>query len=312
MHPLWQVKQIITVEGDRFVDRCNNFGNRGAQKLWVAVMALVIWIGIYVRHLEHLKLYTDDTYSFDLAENFELYLPYNRLMPSKQVALLRLWDDIGIPHDNVKQVWGKTLTIIGFDVDPNAMTVTMPPDKLRDLLSAIQSFCFPAGNGRRHSLRRFMQMAGWINWALNIFPLLKPALSGLFGKIRGKQRPDALIYVNKQIRFELSWFASHARQSDGILIMESIAWRPVDANFVFFCDASLDGLGCYFPAFNTGFHAVAPVSAPLGNIFFLEALSVCWAIHIAHRLQLRGNIAIFTDNENTVALFNRLYSSFPA
>lgn len=188
----------------------------------------------------------------------------------------------------------------------------MPLDKLRDLLSAIQSFCFPAGNGRRHSLRQFMQMAGWINWALNIFPLLKPALSGLFGKIRGKQRPDALIYVNKQIRFELSWFASHARQSDGILIMESIAWRPVDANFVFFCDASLDGLGCYFPAFNTGFHAVAPVSAPLGNIFFLEALSVCWAIHIAHRLQLRGNIAIFTDNENTVALFNRLYSSFPA
>lgn len=88
MHPLWQVKQIITVEGDRFVDRCNNFGNRGAQKLWVAVVALVIWIGIYVRHLEHLKLYTDDTYSFDLAENFELYLPYNRLMPSKQVALL--------------------------------------------------------------------------------------------------------------------------------------------------------------------------------------------------------------------------------
>ncbi|KAF8335654.1 hypothetical protein F5887DRAFT_891788, partial [Amanita rubescens] len=46
-------------------------------------------------------------------------------------------------------------------------------------------------------------------------------------------------------------------------------------------------------------------------IFFLEALCVCWAIHIAHRHQLAGNIVIFTDNENTVSLFNRLYSSVP-
>jgi hypothetical protein len=93
--------------------------------------------------------------------------------------------------------------------------------------------------------------------------------------------------------------------------MESTSWRPAGADFVFFCDASLDGLGCYLPATNIGFHTGAPVSAPPGNIFFLEALCVCWAVHIAHRRRLQGNIAIFTDNENAVALFNRLYSSFP-
>ncbi|KIL58037.1 hypothetical protein M378DRAFT_52794, partial [Amanita muscaria Koide BX008] len=258
MHPLWQVKQIITVEGQRFVDRCNNFGNRGAQKLWVAVMALVIWIAIYVRRLQHLKLYTDDTYSFDLLDNLERYEPYERLMPRKQVDLLHLWDEIGIPHDNAKQVWGETLTIIGFQVDPNAMTVTMPVDKVQDLLTAIKSFCFPPDNSRRHSLRRFMQMAGWINWALNVFPLLKPALSGLFNKIKRKERSEALVYVNQTIRFELSWFSSHVSQSDGIRIMESTSWRPADADFVFFCDASLDGLGCYLPATNIGFHTGAP------------------------------------------------------
>lgn len=28
MHPLWQLKQVITVNNSRYVDRCNNFGER--------------------------------------------------------------------------------------------------------------------------------------------------------------------------------------------------------------------------------------------------------------------------------------------
>ncbi|KIL54272.1 hypothetical protein M378DRAFT_92882 [Amanita muscaria Koide BX008] len=311
MHPLWQLKQIITVEGQRYVDRCNNFGNRAAQKLWVSVMALVIWVAIFVRKIDHVKLYTDDAYSFDIADNMDLYEPYNRLMPRKQAQLLCLWDEVGVPHEDDKQVWGETSTIIGLMVDPNLMTVTLPKDKLTDLLNAINDFAYPPDGSRRHSLRRFMQMAGWMNWALNVFPLLKPGLCQLFNKIKEKDKPNALVYLNDIVCFELSWFASHARNNGGIRIMESIAWRPRDANYVFFCDACLDGLGCYLPATNTGFFAAAPNFAPAGNIFFLEALCVCWAIHIAHRRGLTGNIVIFTDNENTVALFNRLHSSIP-
>ena len=311
MHPLWQIKQIVTVEGLRYVDRCNNFGNCASQHLWIGFMALVIWIAIFVRQLDHLKVYTDDAYSFEIATNFEEYRPYSCSFPRKQAQLLYLWDELGVPHAQAKQVWGDTLTIIGLLVDPNAMTVTMPPAKLQELLMAIQSFCHAPDGARQHSLRHFMQLAGWINWALNAFPLLKPSLSGLFDKIRGKDKPNAMIYVNQTICFELDWFSDHVQASDGIHVMQSLAWRPAEANFVFFCDASLEGLGCYLPAANVGFVAAAPASAPKNNIFFLEALCVCWAIHIAHRRQLSGNIVIFTDNENTVAMFNRLYSTVP-
>ena len=311
MHPLWQIKQIVTVEGSRYVDRCNNFGNRASQRLWIGFMALVIWIAIFVRRIDHLKLYTDDAYSFDLASNVQIYEPYMSSFPSKQARLLCLWDELGIPHEQAKQVWGESLVIIGFHVDPNAMTVTLPTPRLQELLLAVQSFCYPSDGSHRHSLRRFMQLAGWINWSLNVFPLLKPSLSGLFDKIRKKDKPDALIYVNQTIRLEFDWFSTHVRQSDGIHVMESITWRPAEADYVLFCDASLTGLGCYLPITNTGFAAQAPASAPSDNIFFLEALCVCWAIHIAHRRHLSGNIVIFTDNENTVSLFNRLYSSVP-
>ncbi|KIL70715.1 hypothetical protein M378DRAFT_155654 [Amanita muscaria Koide BX008] len=311
MHPLWQVKQVITVEGQRHIDRCNSFGNRGAQKLWVSVMALVIWIALYVRKLKHMKLYTDDAYSFEVSGKLELYRPYNCLMPRKQARLLNLWDEVGIPHDESKQVWGETLTIIGFEVDPNRMTVTMPIEKLKELLEAIPTFCYPSNNSRYQLLRHFMQVAGWINWALNVFPLLKPALSGLFYRIRGKDEPNELVFVDRVICFELEWFTSHARRSNGIHVMESIAWRPAEANWVFYCGASLDGLGCYFPAESTAFCAAAPELDPAGKLFYLDALCICWAIHIAHRRHLSGNIVIFTSTENTVALFNRLYSPIP-
>jgi len=34
MHPLFQILTIITVDDEHRVDRCNNFGNRGSQKIW--------------------------------------------------------------------------------------------------------------------------------------------------------------------------------------------------------------------------------------------------------------------------------------
>ena len=60
MHPVWQMKQIVTIEGQQHVDRCCSFGNRASQRLWVSFMALVTWIATHVRKLPHLKLYTDD------------------------------------------------------------------------------------------------------------------------------------------------------------------------------------------------------------------------------------------------------------
>jgi hypothetical protein len=73
MHILWQVKQIMTIDGQRHVDRCNNFGNRGAGRIWTSFMGLVTWIandlGI------DSKVYIDDTFGADLASDMEHYEP---------------------------------------------------------------------------------------------------------------------------------------------------------------------------------------------------------------------------------------------
>jgi hypothetical protein len=44
MHPLWQIKQVVAVHSKCYVDRCNVFGGRASQRIWHAIMSLVIWM----------------------------------------------------------------------------------------------------------------------------------------------------------------------------------------------------------------------------------------------------------------------------
>lgn len=51
MHPLWQIKQVVKVNGDYIVDWRKNYGNHAAGDPWSAFFALVIWITTYVKFI---------------------------------------------------------------------------------------------------------------------------------------------------------------------------------------------------------------------------------------------------------------------
>jgi hypothetical protein len=167
-----------------------------------------------------------------------------------QVHLLQLWDELWIPHEESKQVFGSPLMIIGFDVDPNAMTISMPLEACSDLLATICDFTNP---GQHHPLREFPCLAGWMNWALNAYPLLQPGLSSLYDKISGKTHAHQLIWVSTSLCRELHWFADHMMWLDGVHIMQSREWGQNDADIDLFCDACPISMGFWFPAGNIGF-----------------------------------------------------------
>jgi hypothetical protein len=140
LHPLWQLKQIVTIDGQRHVDRCTCFGGRGSCRGYTAFMGLVLWIAIFVMFIADLFGYIDDNFSFDEEGNVLWYGPYNCYYPAKQTKLLRLWDEIGLPHEKPKQEYGPVLRIIGFMVDPNLMCVSMDEEDKARLLQHIASF----------------------------------------------------------------------------------------------------------------------------------------------------------------------------
>jgi hypothetical protein len=146
-----------------------------------------------------------------------------------------------------------------------------------------------------------------MNWALNVYPLLKPALSNLYAKMKDKHEPFAKIHVNRAVTTDLSWFMDRVRLSDGVHLIIDPDWDPQTADVILFTDACLFGMGFYFTDDLQGFQCAIDRDAPAETIFFFEALAVCSALLCAIRLRPAARkVTIYTDNTNTVAIFHSL------
>jgi hypothetical protein len=311
MHPLWQIKQIVSFDGGRHVDRRNVFGGRASQRIFHAFMSLVIWIAVVKLLLSFLFIYVDDSFSFQWRHRLSWYNPYQKELPSDLARLLRLWDYIALPHEARKQVFGTELAVIGFDIHPNLMRIRMSDDSRANLIQTLREF---AQHGTRRTLRDFQHVAGHLNWALNVYPMLRPGLCAVYRKMMGKLLQRALIWINRDIERELQWAVGHLIKSDGIFIVKSVSWDfhelPKTVLRVY-CDASALALAYWFPVTNEGFQAHLNVfpGQSSESIFFKEALAVCAAIQSAvARISTGGHLAVFTDNLNTVQMFNSLAS----
>jgi hypothetical protein len=310
MHPIWQLKQAVFVDGEGHIDHHNCFGNCAANGLFICVNGLIAWIIKYVKEILGIFTYVDDSSGSEFADQLSYYAPYRKLMPSKQVALLQVWDELGVPHKESKQVFGSPLTIIGIEVDPNAMTLTLPAESRQSLLEELR-FWGSKPTGRSNGafkLRKWQTMAGWVNWALNVYPLLRPALNNFYPKIAGKVAPRERVWVNNAIRDDFLWAAAHLERSSGVRLLKSTSWDPSLADVTVYCDACLEGLGFWFPDHRVGYYSPVPLGVPVDLIFFFEALSVASAIQRAHLSSPDGSrLVVFTDNMNTVDIFNSLH-----
>lgn len=92
-------------------------------------------------------------------------------------------------------------------------------------------------------------------------------------------------------------------------VISATGWGVNNANITLFCNTCPLGLGFWYPTGNIGFHH--PFTTVPGNhsIFYCEALTVVlaigWAVQHLH-LHHSSCLAIFSDNSNTVNMFNSL------
>ena len=201
MHPLWQAKQIITVDRERYVDRNLAFGSSASPGIFISFNSLVAWIAKHEKDLEYLADYVDNSSGCDLAGDTLFYEPYGKQMPRHQTILLRLWDELGIPHKPHKQLFGSPLVIIGIEVNPNNMTLTLPEDARTRLLNELTLWSSkpPKNSSGSFKLKYWERLARWFNWALNVYPLLHPALNNIYAKMSGKRSREQRVYINNAI-----------------------------------------------------------------------------------------------------------------
>ncbi|KAJ6463625.1 hypothetical protein C8R47DRAFT_992587 [Mycena vitilis] len=313
MSVMWQPWQVYRIAESFHVDRAATFGCSASPPIWTTFAGLVLWIAMVIYQISALFAFMDDFFSVQLASDVVFYEPYNSVFPRNQARLLRLWDWLGIPHSRDKQLFGQELVVIGFLVDTRLMRITIPDAARTEFVEELRIWAHrPPGKVRR-SLREWQALAGYSNWILNVFPLLKPALCNVYAKMEDKSNAHAPIVINEAVRRDLHWFANHVERSDGIFLVKSVDYHPEDANLIMYCDASTHGdgrggMGFYIPALAVGYQAELPNGLlDTLKIFFYEALCVCAAVHHASTIMPRGSrLTVYTDSSNTVDIFNSL------
>ena len=200
MHLRWQIHQATLINGEYHIDQCAVFGNRASGRLWCLFFGLVCWVGIHERGIQGLLHYVDDTFNVSFSDELSFYHPYQQLMPTDQMHFLLLLDQIGLPHNDKKQLYGASLEIIRLLVNVQDMTISMSSEAKQKLVESIQDFILNMPDNKcQHPLRAWLRILGHANWGLNAFPILKPALNSSYDKISGKVALSQGVYMNKCI-----------------------------------------------------------------------------------------------------------------
>ena len=317
MHPHWQVKQAVRIGTNFYIDRCTVFGSSASPAIFITFNSLVTWIAKHKRRIPFITTYVDDSSGCTWTDDVAFYAPYNKHLPSPQARLLTLWDDLGIPHQEKKQIHGTSIPIIGIQVDPNEMSYTLPAESQAKLLAELE--LWTSKKGSRHTVRQWQHMAGWMNWCFNVYPLLRPALCNVYNKLRSKTNPAGSVWINNAVRADLVWALEKIKESPGRLLLDSVTWSSSTATFTIFCDACPVGMGFWYPALDLAFYSPTPnddlagLADRKGLIFYFEALCVLCALLDACNFQTEspGRFVIYTDSLNTVDIFSSL-SALPS
>lgn len=100
------------------------------------------------------------------------------------------------------------------------MTYTLPDDAYQHLIDELAVWVNP--KEFKATVRQWQQLAGWLNWGLNVYPLLRPALNNFYDKLRGQTKPRKSLWVTNAVRNDLKWARDKLVNSSGLFFLDSI------------------------------------------------------------------------------------------
>jgi len=304
MHPLWQIKQAVCIDGQYYIDRSNCFGSSASFAIFISVNSLIAWIARKERGIDSLITYVNDLSGPALKGDVDFYAPYNSFFPTPQTTLLCLWDELGVPHKERKQVHGDILPIIGIHVDPNTLTFSLPKIARDRLTTELETWV--SEKNSRFRLRHWQKLGGWLNWVFNVYPMLCPCLTLFYHKVARKTFSHQYIHINNDVCSDFMWALNILTHLPPVLLLHSLVWQPSKVSLTAYCDACPEGLGFWFPSTRMGYYSATPHNVP-ALIFYLEALSVLSTLELScQRLPPHSKLLLYTDNQNTVDIFSSL------
>jgi hypothetical protein len=147
-----------------------------------------------------------------------------------------------------------------------------------------------------------------LNWAFNVLPLGRPALTELYRKVSGKTLMNAGISLNADVVRNLEWLIDIIPKSIGVHFVNATHWDDREAIVVLWTDASLR-LGLGFAYAKQGFtYAISPSNSQEKiDIFFLELVAILSAVHhVALFPHPPKRVLLWSDSLDSVAAYSSL------
>jgi hypothetical protein len=276
--------------------------------LFCSVMSLVVWLAVNRSGVEQISSYMDDAFGANFASDVLRYPPYDCELPSDMTRWLLLLDRLDIPHKRSKCEFGPQLTIIGHAVDATVLSLDLAHNRRSELIAALQAFAALCHSpSRQASLRDFMQLAGWANWAFYSLQLGRPGLALLYDKIKGKTQLRLPVFISKAVADELLWLADYIRAAKPLLLLESVPWAARDASGEYWVDATPNGLGVF-----DGRQGFVCTRLKSTNILLNEMTAILAALLLFSRTlgtaadHPRTRLLVHSDSLDSCAIFSSL------
>ena len=272
IHPVFQIIQFMTINGHWYGNRNNNFKGRASQIIWQLPIFLIIWILVFKQGLQALKCSMNDTLLIGWVGDISWYVPYTKGMPTGQVRVLKLVDEIHLPHVE-EQISGAVILILGFEVGLNRMMVYLSSEKHQWLIECVGECMHRTSK----PLHKWLWLAGQLNWAFNVYPWLRPALGAVYVKTAGKTQMWGRVKIKKAVQCKLRWFIEHIKRLDRNSFFNSMVWHGDNCGHstqTIHVNSSGQGIGIWFQSEKGGYQCWLLSGVPMGAIIMTNNMNM--------------------------------------
>lgn len=213
----------MRVGPDRYIDLCPPFGCRSSAAICQKMANALVYIMRNKGY--HLLAYLDDFGACYASEKqaFDSYTAFADL--AKKLGLT-LADEKSVPPTQ-RMDW------LGYTVDSNQMSITIPQQKLHDVVQDCKSWL----NKSRVNKKTVQAIVGRLVYISNCVLPGRKFTSRIIGTLRAMEDRQWTT-ISKEFKADLRWFAAYAETANGRYLIS-----PSRQPFNIECDASLLGAG---------------------------------------------------------------------
>ena len=295
IHPSQHYLLGFTWQGKYYFDKCLPMGCSSSCNIFEKFSSAIQWILTTKLGVQSMSHILDDFMFIGHKDTSECLKSLN--------TFLALAEKLGIPVKESKTVLPSTrVTVHGILIDTNVMEVSIPKDKLSNMLSLLALFKIR----KKCTLKELQSLIGHLNFACLIIVPGRPFLRRLIDLTKGTYKPYNFIRITKEARADMAAWHYFLEHFNGKCIMLEDKWMSSDKIKLYTDAASTQGYAAVFGS--RWFNGPWPERWDQYHITIKELYPIVAAVEVWGNKLKNHCILFMSDNMGVVEIINKLTS----